>query len=298
MADTLLQQLAKTGRNPVQETQYQELLRQDRASRPGASTGSASVPFDANAFLEQQKAQGEALRTKQSAEEDALFKTFETKQAAQPKLSDIYSNLLTEKGITGLETKQTDILNMIDALSKDVTTRTASTFTNEAQRRRLYASELQPLTESLTPISRSLATGREDVSTTLQLRSKEQEKELETDRMRIAATSDRFSRETTGYTQDRQDALSFLLSKIQRDQTLSDRDWQSAQDLAKSERDWDQTKKQMELESINAIKLKQTSTPKAGGGGGGGNPFLTPRSKTPLGTGKTQNDWDNLLNKS
>ncbi len=311
--DTELQQLAKTDRNPIQEPRYQELLRQARESGGGTSGGGApaGVPFDADAFLRQSRAEGEALRTKQAAEEEALFQTFQTKATAQPKLTDIYSGLLTEQGIPGLQKSVTtvtgeiaNIKDLIDRLEQDVTARTSGTLTTEAQRRRQIAAEREPLSSSLgrlatglTPTVEALKTAREDVGTRLSLTSAEQTKELEPDRMRIAVVSDRFARETTGYTQDRQDSLSLLLQKIQRDQALSDREWAAAQDLAKSEKEWENTKKQLEIQSVNAIKLKQTLEPKAGVGTIV-NPYLTPGVTTPLGGGKTQKDWNNLGNQS
>lgn len=292
--------------NPVQRTRLNELRSSSSAGNPfgiESATGaylsggarSSGVPFDANAFLTSQRAEGTALRARQSAEEEALFQTFQTKATAQPKLTDVYSSLLAEKGVPVLQKTSDDILNMIDSLNKDVTARTAGTFTNEAQRKRLYASELTPLTESLTPISRSLATAREDIGTKLSLTAGEQTKELEPYRMRIAATSDRFARETTGYTQDRQDTLTFLLQKIQRDQALSDNELLSARELAKSEREWEQTKDKLQIESENAIKLKLTKTP---GAGTPQNPYLisTPSPVTPIGGGKTGQNMLKLLN--
>ncbi len=123
------------------------------------------------------------------------------------------------------------------------------------------------------------------MATQLQLTTADQTKELETERMRIAATSDRFARETTGYTQDRQDNLTLLLNKISADQALSQREWQEAQDLAKSEREWEQTQKTLAIQSENAIKLKQTAEPAKAGTGVITNPFLAGGVTTPLSGG-------------
>mgnify|MGYP001578858258 FL=1 len=300
MADTELTQLQKIGesggRNPIQETRYKELLRTQGAGGGGA---------DINSVLAKQRADTQAILDRQNAEQNALFDVFKTQSAGQEKIGSAYSRLAGEQGIPGLQTSaaiiQGEIGNvkaLIDRLEQDVTTRTAGTLTSEAQRRRTVAAERTPLSDTLgrlatglDPVTRALETAQGNVGTQLSLTAQEQAKELRPAEMQISALSDRFAREMTGYNQDKQSELSAVLAKISRDEALSDREWQSAQQLASEERSWQQTKEKMEIEQKNALQLKLT---KAGGTGSVVNPYLS-TSGTTVKTGANINamlDWN------
>lgn len=226
--------------------------------------------------------QTQALLERQKGEEEGLFKTFETKRAGQEALPTLYKRLQEEEDIPGLvktvSTVKGEIFKtkeLIDRLAEDIVTRTTGFLVTDAGRRRQEAAERTPLSTTLArlatglePTVEALTSARGEVGTRLELTAQQQERELEPTRIRIAAIGERFAREMTGFTQDKQNELTLLLAKLQRDQALEDRDWQKVNDLSKEEREWTRTKEQIQLQSEAAIRLKTTPEPKKASVGG------------------------------
>lgn len=207
---------------------------------------------EAQQLVAQQAAQFNALLDKQKAEQQGLFGQYTTTLNKQEKLPVLYQRLNSELGIPELN-KQASVFkdqiyntkDLLDRLDEDITTRTAGTFTNDAQRRRIVASEAQPLETTLSrlgnglaPISDMITSAQNQLSTLLPLNVQQQSKELQPIEMQINAAGDRFAREITGFTSSKQSELSALMDKLQRDRELADREWQRAQQLAAEERDY------------------------------------------------------------
>lgn len=154
MADTELQQLAKTDRNPVQETRYQELLKMQ-----GGGGGSASPRLDFVKGL-----------TDQYLGIDAANKV--KVDTARGKLIDYYSNL--EDPIsrftkfsdqTGLSQQQKLVDNLtretmtqqdlLDSIPASVVARSGDFLINDADKTAITAREQRPVAENLTKLLRS-----------------------------------------------------------------------------------------------------------------------------------------------
>lgn len=234
---------------------------------------------DAQALVAEQGRQFQAVLDRQKAEQEGLFTGFQGKIAGQEKLPDVFYRLEKEAGLP--ELSQTvgafkkeifGVRDLLDRLDEDIGTRTSGSWTNEAQKRRQIAAEGDPLRTQLGRLGAGMAPAVEAVTAAqgrvgqlTQLTTQQQEKELQPDILRINAIGDRFAREITGFTTNKQNELTTLMDKLQRDRQLADREWELAQSLAAEER---QFAKQKALMSYQAKLNPGLSMP----GGGGGAP--------------------------
>lgn len=217
------------------------------------------------------------LLATQRAEEENLFKQFETLQGGQEALPVLYQRLLNENNVPqlqqqlgGLRGEVFKVKDLLDRLDEDVTTRTTGTFTNESQRRRQIAAEGEPLRNSLGRLATGQQTAAEqlqtalgNVSTMFGLNTAEQDQELEPIKMRLAAFGDRAARELTGFTNDRQNELTLLLDKLQADRQLSQRDWEQASLLSQESREFERQKQLYTYQTDEAIR-RTLATRRAG----------------------------------
>lgn len=215
----------------------------------------------------------QALLDKQTAEQQGLFGQYTTTLQGQETGQAMYDRLNKDLGINDLGASAQAIKgqiygvkDLLDRLDEDVNSRTAGSMTSDAMARRIKASEggklndtLGRLTTGLAPVADMLSSAQGILGTRMQLESADQAKELDPLKMQINALSDRFAREITGFESSHQDTLNMLMDKLQRDRTLTDQEWQQAQDLAASERDF-QHQKELAAMSLSA---------KSGGGDGG-----------------------------
>ena len=207
-------------------------------------------------YANQQKAQQEGLLNKQKAEEEGLFKNYENLRKSQEALPTLYNRLQNEAGIPQLGEQAQAFKNEIystkdklDRLGEDIIARTTGYNVSDAQRRRLQTAEADPLQTNLgrlgtglAPIADMLSSAQRGVETQLSLGVQQQDRELEPVKLRIDKISDRFAREITGFTADRELGLTTLLDKVQRQRELSDQEWALAQKLAQEERDYTKQK--------------------------------------------------------
>lgn len=236
---------------------------------PVAAAAPAVDPL--KVFADSQKAASDALIARQNTEQEGLFGNYETIRKNQEALPALYNRLQNEAGIPGLSEAAQGFKNEIykvkdrlDRLGEDVTARTSGTLTTEAQRNRLQTAEAEPLQTNLSrlgtglaPISDMLSSATQSVSTQMGLQTDQQERELEPVKLRINAISDKFAREITGFTSNRELELTGVLDKLKRDRELSDRDWELAQTLAAEERAFSRQK---------ALAALQMDTSYLGGG--------------------------------
>lgn len=232
-------------------------------------------------FAAQQKAESQALLNRQKQEEEGLFSNYENIRKNQEALPQLYNRLTNEAGIPELSERAQGFKNEIykvkgtlDRLGEDVIARTTGYNVSDAQRRRLETAEAEPLQTNLgrlgtglAPIADMLSSAQRGVETQLGLQTQQQERELEPVKLRINAISDRFAREITGFTSDRELSLTTLLDKVKRERELSDQEWAAAQALAAEERAYAKQK------AAAATQLASYAT--AGGGGGAQAPKQT-----------------------
>lgn len=236
------------------------------ASAPAPSGGSAQQNYDN--FVASERARIDQQLASQKAEQEGLFGQFENLQRNQEALPALYQRLETEAGIPELSQQAAAfkdqifrVKSLLDRVGEDITARTSGTLTTEAQRRRLEASESETLNTELgrlgtglAPVADLLSSAQGRLGTMMSLNAQEQEQELEPVKMRINALSDRFARELSGYSEQRELTLTSLLDKLERERFLSDRDWQLAQQLAAEERNFSRQKQLAKIQLGSQIK--------------------------------------------
>lgn len=223
-------------------------------------------------FANTQRAESRALLDRQNKEQEGLFSNYENIRKSQEALPALYERLKNESGIPQLSEQAQIFKNeiyktkdTIDRLAEDVLARTTGTLTTESQRRRLQSAEEEPLQTNLgrlgtglAPIADMLSAAQQGLGTQLELGMQQQDRELEPIKLRINAISDKFARELTGFTADRELQLTSLVDKITRERELSDKEWALAQQLAQEEREF---ARQKSLAASTMTLPTQTTTP-------------------------------------
>lgn len=219
-----------------------------RTARPATPAPNPSQPlFD---FANSQKAEYQTLLDRQKGEQQGLFNQYTQKIQDQEQLPALYQRLQKEQGIPDLSQQAQAykdeiyrVKGLLDRLDEDVTSRNLGTYTTQALRDRIAASEggdlrtqLSRLGTGLEPVADMLTSANQQVSTLLPLYTAQQAKELQPLEMQINTISDRFAREITGFTQNRENMLTAITDKLERERQLSDREWELAQQLAAEER--------------------------------------------------------------
>lgn len=213
----------------------------------------------------------------QKAEQEGLFSQFTNLQQGQEALPALYQRLEQEAGIPELSKQAQSfkdqifrVKSLLDRIGEDVTARTTGYNVTEAQRRALEAGESEKLNTQLgrlgtglAPVAEMLTSAQGRLGTMMSLNVQEQEQELEPVKMRINALSDRFARELSGYSEQREMTLTNLLDKLERERFLSDRDWELAQQLAAEERNFSRQKQLAKIQLGNQIQPANTSRPSA-----------------------------------
>jgi len=238
MADTEFQQLAKTDRNPVQETRYQELMKTQGGTGGTDGIDLSQVPSALD------------YANKLSGTEDTALQGVVAAMRAREDPLAIYNRLETEAGVPQLrQTSSTlskeiaSVEDYLDTIEPGVSGRTRESLVTEAQRNKMVSSEKEPWVEKLTKLGTalgrvqgSLSDAMSGVGTKTQLAMQGQEQNLEPVKMYYSALVDRNARLMTGFTVDRQTKLDVLFDKLNRERQLSDMEWQQANELAQEER--------------------------------------------------------------
>lgn len=122
-----------------------------------------------------------------------------TALSGRTNLEDYYNQLREERGVPvveallrNLERQQLDVTGLLEKLPEDVTKRTAGTMTTEAQRRRIEASEREPLTGQLSALTSGMSRERAGygdllsaIQNALSLRTTQEERELEPSKLKL-----------------------------------------------------------------------------------------------------------------
>lgn len=153
MADSELQQLAKTSRNPAQETRYQELL------KSGGGTGSSTPRLDFVKGLTDNMLNTDATN---KAAVDTARSNLVGYYSNLPKSVDTYKNLSNEYGVQDQQ-KLVDSLtkdamkqqDLVEAIPASVIARSGDFLINEADKTAITAREQKPVYDNLNKILRN-----------------------------------------------------------------------------------------------------------------------------------------------
>lgn len=205
---------------------------------------------EAQQLVNQQTKQFGTLLNKQNQKQDALFGQYSTAVKAQPTLASVLGQAQQDRGLGELQGnidlfqgQVADVKGLMDRLNENTSQRTAGTGANQAYLDRLRAAEggqlntqLGRLGAGLEPVVKAYDLASQDVGQLLSATSQDQAKALSPMEMQINSLGDRFAREITGFTQNKQNELDVLMDKLNRDRQLADREWAKAQQLASEER--------------------------------------------------------------
>jgi hypothetical protein len=221
---------------------------------PGGTGSSQEAAWNASLtnLAAQQKADFDAMINRQNTQQDGLFGQYTSAINGQEKLPDMYKRLQDEAGLpqanAQLQMYKDQIYrtkDMLDRLDEDVTSRNLGSMTTEAMRRRILASEGEDLNNQLGRLGTGMAPvvdlvngAQSSVNALMPLYMQQQQRELQPLELQINSLSDRFAREITGFTQNRETQLTVLMDQVDRGRQLADRDWQLAQQLAAEEREF------------------------------------------------------------
>lgn len=231
--------------------------------------------MDPQALVAQQKQQFQDLLNNQKSEQQGLFGQYQQRVSAQPNLTSVFQQAQNDRGLPQLQGainlfqgQVGDVKGLLDRLNENTQSRTSGTNANQAYLDRLRASEggalntqLGRLGAGLEPVVGAYDLASRDVGQLLDLTQKQQAKELSPLEMQIGSLGDRYSREITGFTKNKEDELTTLMDKIQRDRELSDREWQRAQQLAAEEREH-----QRQRSYLTSSQAQPTMKQRGGGG--------------------------------
>lgn len=200
----------------------------------------------------QQRKSFERLVSTQNKQQDSLFKQYKSAVAGQENLTDVFQRAQQERGIGDYQNAINlfqgqigDVKGLLDRLDENTASRTSGTGANQAYLDRLRAVEggqlntqLGRLSAGLEPVVQAYGLAQQDVGQLLELTQADQQRRLKPLETQVNSLGDRFAREITGFTSTRQNELDTLVAKIARQQQLSDREWQAAQQLAAEEREF------------------------------------------------------------
>jgi len=241
-----------------------------RATAAAAGAPSAAaMPTDLWGWAQEQTNLGQQLLQRQQQQQQSLFGQYTAASQAQEPLQAAYGRLGTEAGVPELEktiggfkTNIADVQNRLNQLESNINERIKGQDVSEAQRQRIIGYEEAPLTKQLgelgtamAPYTEQLSGAQSKIATQLGLISADQQKALQPLIMQIDSLSNRFSREITMYTSQKETTLTAIMDKLTRDRQLADQEWQQAQQLATEEREWARTKEQIAMEQANKIQL-------------------------------------------
>ena len=226
------------------------------APAPAAAAGAAPSSSEAGwnqqlqNFTNQQSSQFQALLDRQNGQQQGLFDQYTQKLGSQEQLPALYQRLQQEQGIGDISAQIQPfkdeifrVKGLLDRLPEDITSRNTGTYATQALRDRILASEGEDMRNTLgrlgtgmEPLTEQLTAAQNQVSTMMPLYMQQQQREMQPLELQINSLSDRFAREMTGFSSDRELQLTTLMDSINRGRQLSDRDWQLAQDIAAEER--------------------------------------------------------------
>ncbi len=221
---------------------------------------------EAQQLVASQKQQFEDLLNRQKTEQNNLFGQYSGAITSQPKLTDVFTQKQNEAGV-GKFRENIDLFNtqisgvkgLLDRLNENTAARTSGTNANQAYLDRLRAVEggglntqLGRLASGLEPIVSAYNTSSDQLGQYMALLQEQQSKELKPLEAQISSVSDRFAREITGFTKSKEDELTVLMDKLQRDRDLADREWKQAAQLAAQENEYQNNRRFLEAQQASS----------------------------------------------
>lgn len=213
--DTRLDQLAKTNRNPVEETEYQNLLK----SSNGSSANGA--PDNANALLAEQKAQTAAFNQDQRGLSADFLNRFKGAVAGQETLPNMATRIGGELGLPQLQANSQSLNNTLFNLPSTYGAATRGFDVNANQLARIIGQKQSELAPAAALASQNTLNAQDQVTKMLGYGVQQQQKELLPYQTESSMLSEQQAREFSGFTADKQNQLTSILSDIANKRAVS-----------------------------------------------------------------------------
>ena len=198
---------------------------------------------------------------------------------------DIYQGLANSQGLTQqseavkrLREETNKVSDLLGSLGEDIMSRTRGLDVSEAQRNRIQAFEQEPLAKQYGTYSTNLSRGEQALAETRGQVGSLAEYAIQGEKQKLQpyeanieglkyiggvemdAVSDRLAREQSGFSADREMQYNLVMDQLNRNRTLSDRDWEMARQLEAEEREYSRQKALLRLDA-------SLNPPSSGGGG-------------------------------
>ena len=160
-----------------------------------------------------------------------------------------------ELGIPTLQANATNLRNLVTNLPGTYSKATTGYDVNANQLNRIVGQKTSEIAPALATAENSLATASAERTARMGFEQTDQAKALLPYQTEKELLNDRLARETTLYSQDNQNELDALISKIQMGVTLSEGEKNRAQELATSERNYNLAKEQLNASSTQIIEI-------------------------------------------
>jgi hypothetical protein len=186
-------------------------------------------------------------------EEKGLFDRYRDTITSQESLPAMNQRLGSELGLPGLRQNAFQLNETLRNVPQVQSQATRGFDVNANQLQRIISSQqgkIAPLAQEATRASQ-FAEG--ELGERMRLSQAEQARQLQPFEMERDLLATRLAREMTAFSQQKEQELTVLLTKFNRDNYLSDREWQRANELADAESEFD---KQKQL-----IRLQKSATP-------------------------------------
>jgi hypothetical protein len=223
------------------------------------------------------------MLTGQKAKEQDFLSRYTGAIGGQEKLGDMFGRIGGEYNLQGARNTANQLSQTLERIPEVQQQRSLSSGAlTQNQLDRSIASEQSRLAPLAQRAQQQAQTATSQVQERLGYETAQQQKELLPFQQEARLLSEQIAREVTMYTQDRQNELTMLLTKLQMGQQMSLAEMQKAERLAAAETEFERSKEMYSFQLQEQLKYKPPSS------GGGYDIFSDPQVQALLGGGGGQ----------
>ena len=245
MADTRLQELEKTNRNPSQETEYQNL----KKSQPTVSA--PQIP-DFNAFFSQAADKRAQFNAGQAAQQNDVLARYRQTIAGQETQQALADRIGKELNLPALQTAANNVNTSIANMPYTQRQATRGFDVNNNQLERLTNQKISELAPVATSANNAANLAQQNLSTRMGYAMADQQKQLAPYQLESSMMSERLAREASGFNTDMTNELNGLIQKMNAGIQLSQFEQTRADQLAQHEQSYELQKQQLDMQQSAA----------------------------------------------
>ncbi len=224
--------------------------------------GSGEVQFASRLFTPYatyQTQQAQALSDKQKGEEESFLTALNTRIAGQEKLGAASERIGGELGLPALRESAFNLTNTLKSIPRTQETLSKQVGISAPNLQKRIATEQGKIAPLAQEAVSQQQFSEQELGNRLGLLVAEQSKELEPFyQAQLPLLSDRLAREQTNYSQERQNELTVLLTKLSQGFQATQAELDRANQLAVKEKEYKQVKNTQSIETIGGRKVLVT----------------------------------------